>query len=46
MAVRFEKRIATNRLGQFGTLRDSAAYFTIHENGNPSSSPSPAMLRA
>lgn len=39
MAVRFEKRIASNRLGEFGNLRDTLAYFTVHENGNSSSSP-------
>jgi hypothetical protein len=37
--VRFEKRIATRRLGETERLRDRLAWFTIHENGNPTSSP-------
>ncbi len=39
VAVKFEKRIADNRLAEFATLQSTTAWFTIHENGNSASSP-------
>lgn len=39
VAVKFEKRIATNRIDDFDTLQSTTAWFTIHENGNSASSP-------